>query len=76
MSIKHTINQLEATLIVDFDRQDDGLLTLILEDGRHIKDIQDPEEGWDLDDRLYWCDALRFSGRSEVVAEVELEDCL
>ena len=76
MTLKQAIASLEATLIVDFIRQDDGNLTLILEDGREIEDIMDPEEGWDLDDRLYWCDALRFSGHCEVVAENELEDCL
>ena len=75
MKLSTAIEMLEAKLITEVDRN--GEETYITLDNGHtigplLEDaLPDMSEG-----NFYWCDALRFSGACEVVAEDELEDYL
>lgn len=78
MSLKTAIAQLEATVITDAVLNGDASYVM-LDDGREVGPLKESALSEDLldgDVTYYWCDALRFSGTSEVQPEDALEDLL
>lgn len=78
MPLKSAIAALEATVITDAVLNGDASY-VTFEDGSWIGPLKEsalPEDLLDGDVTYYWCDALRFSGTSEVQPEDALEDLL